>query len=68
MSVHVLSDRGIWLSEDTWKSLRTKGDFSDAFKEWCTTVLILPMQKRSGESAVAFGQWPKSKTKQKLKK
>lgn len=36
------------------------------FKEWCTIVLILPMQERSRESTVLFGQWPKTKPKQKL--
>lgn len=56
------------MSEDTSKSLRTKGDSSEVFKEWCTIVLSLPMQKRSRESAVSFGQWPKTKTDQKLKK
>ena len=56
-SVHVLSDRGIWLSEDISESVGTKRGSSDVvFKEWCTTVWILPMQERSRKGAVVFGQ------------
>lgn len=41
-----------------------KGDPSDVvFKEWCTVVLILPLQERSRGSTVLFGQWPKTQTK-----
>lgn len=50
MSVRVLRDRGVWVSEDTSEGITDGGSSEVGSREQRTPVSVLPTQGRSGDS------------------